>query len=74
MHCRAIFHLRGHELCETADPGEQVIEVVGDASGKLADGFQPLRLLELLFKPLPLFTYIGSLSVEAFCTTVYDAL
>ena len=37
--------LLGHEGGVVDDDGEQVVEVVGDAAGELAEAFQPLRLL-----------------------------
>ena len=44
-----------HQLIEqnlgvTADHGEQIIEIVSDASGKAADSFHFLRLTELVFE------------------------
>ena len=34
------------------DDGQQIVEVVGDAAGQLADGFQPLGLTQLRFEIL----------------------
>ena len=37
----------GHEAGVVHDPGQQVVEVVGDPARELADALEPLRLLEL---------------------------
>ncbi len=38
------------DFCVALDDGEEVIEVVGDAAGELADGFHFLGLAELIFE------------------------
>ena len=40
------------ELTVAIDDGEEVVEIVGNASGKLADGIKPLRTAHLLFELL----------------------
>jgi hypothetical protein len=45
------------------DDGEQVVEVVRHAAGKSADRLHLLRLVELLFEPLPLVTLAPQLLV-----------
>ena len=42
------------EVREAEDRGQQIVEVVGDAAGELADGLHFLRLTELRFEGLPL--------------------
>jgi hypothetical protein len=39
------------------DPGEQVVEVVGHAAGKTSNGFELLRLKQLLLQP-PAFGHV----------------
>ena len=39
-------------LHAAADDHEQVVEVVGDAAGQLADRFEPLRLAQRAFRRL----------------------
>ena len=45
----------------TLDGGEDIIEVVGDATGQSADSFHLLRLLELFFKNLD----VGAVHADA---------
>ena len=48
---RAILgHLFADERRVVRDDGEQVVEVMGDAPGELAQALQPLRLLQLEFQ------------------------
>ncbi len=42
---------RAEERCVAVDDGENVVEVVRDAAGELADGLHFLRLAELLLQP-----------------------
>ncbi len=44
--------LHGRDLALAQDDGEQVVEVVGDAPGEIADRLHLLRLPDLLFEPL----------------------
>ncbi len=45
------------------DHREQVVEVVGDASRQLAEALQPLRLVQLVVKPLPLCIGLQALAL-----------
>jgi hypothetical protein len=47
-------HLLADERRVVRDDGEQVVEVVRDAAGELAEALQPLRLLQLAFQLVPL--------------------
>src|SRR6478752_6355706 len=38
------------DLQVALDDGEQVVEVVGDAAGQLADAFEPLRVAQVLLR------------------------
>src|ERR1700693_791954 len=47
-------HLLLGEECEVHDDSEQVVEVVGDPSGKLAEALETLRLIQLALELLSL--------------------
>ena len=48
-----VCHLRQCEFSRSVDDGEEIVEVVRDAAGELANRLHLLRLLELTFKRLP---------------------
>src|SRR6266446_441089 len=47
------------DLGVSADDGEEIVEVVGDAAGEAADGFHFLRLTELIFEDAALGDVFG---------------
>ena len=51
-----------HKLDAGDDAGEQVVEVVGDAAGQLAEGIHLLRLQQLLFGTRALGHLMGQLA------------
>ncbi len=59
----------------SADDGEQIVGVVGDASGEAADGFHFLRLTELIFEDAALGDVFGDgfENVGGFVTAGYGA-
>src|ERR1022692_2060623 len=53
----------GHEPDIVQDRGEQVVEIVGDAAGKLAKTFQPVRLVKTRLQEIPSALNIGSVAL-----------
>jgi hypothetical protein len=51
---REVADLLADERGVVEDDGEQVVEVVGDAAGELAEALQPLRLVQLALEALAL--------------------
>ena len=57
-HLRAVFDIFCRHFGKTDDGGQDVVEVMGDASGKRAHGFHLLGLAELLFSLLALLDFM----------------